>query len=417
MKIFHILSYLALRLFLFPFSLLSYSFLHILGEKMGTVAFYLLPKYRKRILSNLSLASDLILEEKDKKTLAKRVLGNLFIVCLEYGKLCREKNIKRLVTCVNPEKAQNLLQEHKGLIFFCGHQANWELFFLEGTSRMPGTAIGQSIQNTYLYNWILQIREKFGGKIILPSQAVKEGLRALKQERFLGIVGDQAMPGSGFCSPFLGRNAWTSSLPALLSYRSKKPIITAIMTRKGGKYLIQYSDPIFPNTENPSEKEIPLMMEQVLKPLEESIKKAPDQWLWSHNRWKQQKPGRLKKAYRQDAIAVLLPKDPVLWKSLVKEISLFKGLYPTELLSFFTPYPLLETIDAEVFLYSDYNDLKIRDFRYKLLFNFTSQNDLNKHFLRLAVLKVVTLPFLQKKAKSSSTALHILLPKVLLHAG
>ncbi len=120
------LCYGALRVALYPFSLLSYKALHLLGQKLGVILFYLYPKYRKRTLSNLSLASDLPLQEKDLHRLAKESLGNLLTTCLEYGKLSSEKKIRSLVTCDNPLIAQKMIDEGKGVIFLCGHQANWD---------------------------------------------------------------------------------------------------------------------------------------------------------------------------------------------------------------------------------------------------------------------------------------------------
>ena len=52
----------------------------------------------------------------------------------------------------------------------------------------------------------------------------------------IGVVGDQGMPDSGFSAPFLGREAWTSPLPAMLSKRSGCPIMTATIRRQDGKY-------------------------------------------------------------------------------------------------------------------------------------------------------------------------------------
>ena len=77
------------------------------------------------------------------------------ITCLEYAKFAKEKEISRVVICENPEAAQAILNEGKGIIFFCGHQSNWEVLFLEGTSRMPGVAIGRPIKNQKLYDWVL----------------------------------------------------------------------------------------------------------------------------------------------------------------------------------------------------------------------------------------------------------------------
>jgi Kdo2-lipid IVA lauroyltransferase/acyltransferase len=407
------LTYLALRSLLAPFSLLSYKRLHKLGDKMEGVLFSFLSNYRKRTLSNLSLAKDLALKEENLIPTAKKSLGNLLITCLEYSKLANEKNIQNVVTCVNPEKANEIMKLGKGLIFFCGHQANWELFFLEGTSRMPGVAIGQAVKNPYLYDFVLKVREQLGGKIVLPKGAVKEGIRALRQGKFLGIVGDQGMPEAGISSPFLGRNAFTSPLPALLSYKCDTPIITATMKRKEGKYFIHYSDPIFPDKTKPSEEEVPRLMKKSLNYLESSIKEEPSQWLWQHNRWKQQLLGKVKKKYRQDAIAILLPKDG--WDTVKEGIKTIKEIYPTEFLMIFTPFPL--NINIEQTLYQDYNDLKKQDYRFKLVFNLTGKKCLNKHFLSLSAIKVADLDSLSTEANKKITdPLIDLLKGAILHA-
>ena len=397
----HYLTYCCLRGCIYPFSLLSYKSIHRLGAKLGPLAFMLLSKYRKRTLSNLALASDLHLINQEIPSLAKQSLGSLLTTCLEYGKLSKEKNIKRIVECVNPSKAEEILSTGQGLIFLCAHQANWELFFLEGTSRMSGVAIGQPIKNTYLYNWVLKMRQQFGGKIVLPHQAVKEGLRALKQGKFLGIVGDQGMPGSGFCSLFLGRKAWTSPLPALLSYRSGSPIITATMTRSNGKYFIHYSDPIWPDKSKSMEEEMPTLMAKALSYLEDSIKKVPSEWLWAHNKWKQQLLGKVKKAYRQDSIAIVLPKDLATWTIFSKELNTFREIYPTEFLTIFSPFPLIASLDVEERLYKEYEEIKVCDYRFKLLFNLTEEKSLSTYFYHLSAVKVADLKTLSRESHLS----------------
>ncbi len=229
------INYLIFRLLTLPLVYMPYSWIHALGNTLGLWVFYLYPRYRKRALSNLALATSLHLSSEEIRNLAKKSLQSLMITFLEYPKLSREKNISRIATCENPDAAQELLKSGQGVIFFCGHQANWELFFLEGTSRMPGVAIGRPIKNSYLYNWTLKLRQQYGGKIVSPKNALKEGLRTLRTPSFFGIVGDQGMPNSGYSSVFLGKRAWTSPLPALLSLRTKRPIIVATNRRFNGK--------------------------------------------------------------------------------------------------------------------------------------------------------------------------------------
>ena len=51
------------------------------------------------------------------------------------------------------------------------------------------------------------------------------------------------------------------------------------------------------------------MMDGALTLLQESIKARPGEWLWQHNRWKQQTPHILYKRFRQDCICIILPDE------------------------------------------------------------------------------------------------------------
>jgi KDO2-lipid IV(A) lauroyltransferase len=375
---------------------------------------------RKRTLNNLSLASDLRLEGKALYCIAKQSLENLMITCLEYAKFASLNSIEGIIRCENPENAAALMQQGTPVIFFCGHQANWEVLFLEGTSRMPGVAIGRPIKNRILYQWLLSIREKFGGKMIAPQNAVREGLRALKKGAFLGIVGDQGMPDSGFCSSFLGKRAWTSPLPAILAYRTGSPIIVATTRRVEGKYLIHYSDPIWPNKTAPMEKEVERMMKEGLSLLEESIKREPGQWLWSHNRWKQQTPHKIKRAFRQESLCVILPPEKEAFDTYNAHLATLRAIYPLEFITCKVPEKFAEQCalkDALIETYTTLEDLLVPDFRFKLVFNFTPFLQLRAHYLKYTAFDVLDIAQLQRLAQNQSGDLSFLLNQALLKSS
>lgn len=395
------ISYILLRILTFPFMFFSYRRLHAWGNRLGIMAYYLMPKFRKRALSNLALAKDLGLTESEIIKIAKESFQNLMITCLEYPKLSHEKNITKIATCENPSQAEELLKK-QGIIFFCGHQANWEILFLEGTKRMPGVAIGRPIKNHHLYKWILSIREKNGGKVVPPKNAIKEGMRALKNKCFLGIVGDQGMPDSGFSSPFLGRLAWTSPIPAMLAIKMECPIIVAITKRIRGEYVIHYGDPIYPDPERLYEDEIKRIMMDALRDLETSIKEIPGQWLWQHNRWKQQSLDKIKRRYRHDAIAIVLPQEKELLHKILPHLATFREIYPTEFIEIFVPAEYADQIflsDVEVRRYDKLDDILVNDYRPKLIFNFSKFSKIKAHFLNLSALEVVTLDHLKNETR------------------
>jgi KDO2-lipid IV(A) lauroyltransferase len=358
--------------------------------------------YRKRSLSNVALASSLAFSKKEIRKTAKKSFQNLAINCLEYPKLAHEKNISEVIHCENPETANELYAKGHGIIFFCGHQANWEVLFLDGTTRMKGIAIGKPVKNKRLYQWIVSIRERHGGTIIAPRNAVREGLRALRKGVFMGIVGDQGMPDSGYSFPFLGRRAWTSTAPALLAYRTNSPIIFAQTRRIKTGYRIRYSDPIWPDLSQTMEQEVIRLMDASLTLLQESIKESPGEWLWQHNRWKQQTPQNIYKQFRHDCISIILPQDKQQFEAIAPHLPTLKKIYEGNFLVFIAPEQFRDRLQGsaeEIIYYQKIREVLLDDYRFKLVFNFTDYKLIYAHYESLSAFAILDLQQLRALAK------------------
>jgi len=404
------LNYILIRIATFPFAFMPYRVIHQFGKFFGNIAYYLIPKYRKRALSNLALAKNLNLSNKQTIKYAKESFQNLATVVLEYSRFNREKNFAKVIKCENPKTANNLHRNSQGIIFFCGHQANWEVLFLHGNLSMRGIAIGKPIKNPFLYRWIVSIREKTGGKMISPNNALKEGLKNLKKGLFMGIVGDQGKPDSPYFFSFFGRRGWTSSAPALLAYKTKCPIIVATTKREKGKYIIHYSDPIWPDQNISIEKETKNLMDKTLSKFEKSILKFPGQYLWQHNRYKQQTPHLVMKKYRLDSIAIILPKQKEAFINISKHLLTLKKIYRNNFLFLFIPknfsfYHIPES--EEIIYYKKIHDILKPDFRYKLVFDFYENKKIKNHFLKFSAFNVLRIKDLQKEAKKHNANLDI----------
>ncbi|NRA90937.1 MAG: lysophospholipid acyltransferase family protein, partial [Simkaniaceae bacterium] len=212
--------------------------------------------------------------------------------------------------------------------------------------------------------------------------------------KFLGIVGDQGMPESSYAFDFFGRRAWTTPSPAILAYRTNCPIIVATIKREKGKYCIHYSDPIWPDLEKTMDHEIKRMMKASLTILEDDIRKRPEQWLWQHNRWKQETPVNVYYRYRWDSILIIVPKDfdP-------QELATFRMIYPQAFMTVLAPYEMdIPLSDVEIIRYKAGKELYLQDYRFKLVFNFTTESGLKKHFLALSAFHVLDLNALKKAA-------------------
>ncbi|MCH9613907.1 MAG: Lipid A biosynthesis lauroyltransferase [Chlamydiia bacterium] len=376
------LVYLLIRLVTLPFALLPLRAIHCVGNLFGKIAYYLVPKFRKRALSNITFALDLPFPKAKKIAIAS--FQNLMITALEYPKFAFKKDLSKLIVCENPEVAKQIIDQKRGIVFFVGHQANWEVLFLDGTTRMPGVAIGRPIKNIHLYNWVKRIREKNGGTIVPPKNALKEGLRALKSGKFLGIVGDQGMPGdNAYESTFLGKRAYTSPAPALLAYKTNCPIITATIKRLPGKYLIHYSDPIYPDSNALIDTEMPRLMNTALTYFEDSVRKNPGQWLWQHNRWKQETPATVYYKYRHDQILIIAD-DPL-------DLSIFRTIYPKAFITLLTTRPNPTLRDTDQLIYKRPEDTLLNDHRFKLVFNLTTNPHIDAHYKKLSAFEVLNL--------------------------
>ncbi|MEM7174457.1 MAG: hypothetical protein AAF443_00805 [Chlamydiota bacterium] len=413
------LSYLLIRLILFPFSLFPFAWNRRIGTLIGSLAFYFIPNYRKRALSNLALATTLGLDRREIIAVAKESFHNLAITCLEYAKLRRYRRLERIVRCSNPTLATDLMRQKKGVVFFCAHQANWELFFLYGTKTMPGVGIGKPIKNRYLYRDIKQLREKFGGAIIAPNEALKQGLRALRNGKFFGIIGDQSLPESRYQFDFFGRRAWTTPLPVILAYKARCPIVVATIVREKKGYTMRYCDPLWPDCKAPLDREINRLMPQALQLLEAAIANHPGQWLWQHNRWKQETANILYYRFRLDSLLIILPQNQSHFEALLPHLSAFRTLYPRAFLTFLVPTPYRAKIplaDVELLTYSTPKELFLRDFRFKLVFNFSKEPRLKRHFLRQSAFEVLdkrALSFLASKYAKPGDDFSLVLKKAL----
>ena len=375
-RVIFFLQFASIMIVTFPLRFLPLRVVRALGYFCGHALFYLFPKFRKRTLSNLALATDLHLTQKEIIKTAKESFVNLCITILEYPKLKSTFFFRKMVVCENPEVAKSFTDEGQGVIFFCAHQANWEVLFMDGNLRMPGVAIGKPIKNPFLYRWVVSVRERFGGKIIPPKRATWEGMRALKQGKFLGIVGDQGMPSSDFESSFLGRRAYTSTIPALLAYKSKSPLLTALIKRTKTGYSIKYTQPLIPDTSKPLEEEVSRLMNGVLDETQKSIIERPGEWLWQHNRWKQETPHTVFYKYRHESLLVVANK-----KTPLDVLTVFREIYPRSFLTYIVPKdmsPLIDHIADEVITFTHAPPF-VADFRFKLVFDFTDSKIYDKY--------------------------------------
>ena len=203
----------------------------------------------------------------------------MFIKDFRYGKLNKKIQIQ----------GQDILDEikksKKQVVFVSGHFSNFELMamYLEKTG-IELSAIYRPLNNIFLNRIMEGIRKKF-----ICKYQIKKGigglkkLISLKKNNFSTAMMIDQRVSEGILSNLFNKEALTTTIPAQLVKKFNIPVVPVYIERiKDLNFKIVVHDPILFSNED-SIKNITLKLNQIL---ERMILKKPEQWIWSHNRWK-----------------------------------------------------------------------------------------------------------------------------------
>jgi len=175
----------------------------------------------------------------------------------------------------------------RDIMVLAGHCANWELLGvtlpLAVSAEVFGVARRQS--DTFFNGEINQLRSRMGLQIV-PSKGI---YRTLSRHRSGGVVAyflaDQSPPRHEihFRSQLFHRPAAVFQGPELISRKLGMVVFFAGMERRSrGRYEVTFRL----ITDAPEQMAEGELTNRYMECLEETILRAPSDWLWSHRRWK-----------------------------------------------------------------------------------------------------------------------------------
>lgn len=267
-----------------------------LAKGIGLLLFYTLKKRREIALQNLKIAFQDKITESEQVKICKHSFINLAKTVVEFMRFPKlnDKNIWDVVTVVGKKHLETAIESGKGTIVFLPHFGNWELLSLVYGALIPNQAkaIAFPLKNERLNDMIWRYRELFSLELIPRKNAVKESLRALRNNQAVGFFADQNAGEQGVFIDFFGKPASTVRGPVTLALKTESPILFSLDIRKpDGSHNVEILPPIYTQSSGDLESDVKHYTSQLLKYLEHYIQQYPDQWLWIHNRWKTQ-PGK-----------------------------------------------------------------------------------------------------------------------------
>ena len=203
----------------------------------------------------------------------------MFIKDFRKGKLSEKIEIE------GKEILDDIKINNRQVIFISGHFSNFELMAMcLEKSGIKLSAIYRPLNNIFLNKIMETLRKKY-----ICRNQIKKGIGGLKKLIELkknnlstALMIDQRVS-EGVLSDFFNKKALTTTIPAQLVKRFNIPIVPVYIERTEGiKFKIRINPPI-----NFSENStIQSITDELNLILEKMIIKKPEQWIWSHNRWK-----------------------------------------------------------------------------------------------------------------------------------
>ncbi len=265
----------------------------MLGSGLGNLLYFVLKKRRRIALENLQIAFGDEMSTDEQAQICRRSfqqIGKTAIEFLRFPQLTFD-NIWEEVTVEGKEHLIQALNRGKGAIVFLPHFGNWELLALVYGALIPdqAKAIAFPLKNRYLNALVSQYRERLSLQLITRRRAVRETLRALKENYAVGFFADQNAGREGIFVHFFGKPASAVRGPATLALKTGAPLLVSMDIRQpDDRHHVLITPAIDLEISGDLEQDVQTNTVHILKILEAYIRQYPDQWLWTHNRWKTQ---------------------------------------------------------------------------------------------------------------------------------
>ena len=254
----------------------------------GKIISFFGPFFRSKNLIKSNIMKALPdLKSNKIENISKKMWDNYGRILAEYIfiKDFRGSKFKNNIEIRGQEILEEIKKNNEAVIFVSGHFNNFELMAMQiEKSGINLATVYRPLNNKFL-NFIM---EKIRKKYICKNQ-IKKGISGTKQllsffkkKTSIALMIDQRVS-QGIKSNFFKHKAFTTTIPAQFVKKFKCKVVPIYIERvKDVSFRLTIHDPLIYSSDD-SIDSITLDLNLVLEKL---ILKNPEQWIWSHNRWK-----------------------------------------------------------------------------------------------------------------------------------
>ena len=242
---------------------------------------------KKTSYANLSIAFPNLNDLQKNK-----IMNNVWI---NYGKIFSEymfiekfrtsPKFSNQIIIENQSELEKIKLSKRPVIFISGHFNNFELMAMHlEKSGIDLAAVYRPLNNSLLNPIMENIRKKYICKKQIKKgiTGTKELLKEFKKGTSIALMIDQRVS-EGIESDLFGKKALTTTIPAQFIKKFDVAVVPVYIERLiDNKFKLK----IFENIKFSKNDSIDMITLKLNEILEEMIMTNPEQWIWTHSRWK-----------------------------------------------------------------------------------------------------------------------------------
>ncbi len=263
----------------------TWSSVQATGRRLGTLAWKLSGRDRRRALAHLEIAFP---EQSDveRLSLARASARALGMNATEILHLVARgvEEARRHLSVVGWEHVEAALSASGSVMITTAHCGNWELLgpaFRLHDQLLHALVRGQ--QENWMAEAVSDYRRRLGTVAIARGEAGSAArlLGVRRSGGALAVLVDQDIRADSVFVPFFGRPAHTPVGPAEMALRWDLPVVPAFAARlPDGSHTLTFHRPL----EERADAEA--LTAAVTHAIEAQIRRHPEQWVWAHRRWR-----------------------------------------------------------------------------------------------------------------------------------
>lgn len=284
-------GYALLLCFVSLIGVLPFGVLYLLSDINAFLLYHVVRYRRKVVRENLTKA----FPEKSLKEIEAIEKKNYRNLCDLFAETCKllfmkPEQLAKHVNFVNPELVTSFYDKGRSVFTAMPHSGNWEWFgkLMHTVSKHKASAIYKRVENDVVEQLMKKIRTSYGIEhehMIESRMAFRELVKRSDMINSILIIADQSPRGveTDYWNTFLNQETcWFTGMEKMAKKLDYAVVFVAMKRVKRGYYEVRFNM-ICEDAKSAADN---LIMERYSQETECFVRENPDNWLWTHRRWK-----------------------------------------------------------------------------------------------------------------------------------